>query len=102
MGLTWGQQGPGGPHVGLVYLAIWVVIPEENTLPDILQEARISEMALPDCKEKWHRSKQDTISDYHLCVGGILEGAGSCVVRFEKRESSGSRGCHYANLRRRQ
>ena len=26
MGPTWGQQDPGGPHVGHVNLAIWVLI----------------------------------------------------------------------------
>ena len=26
MGSTWGQQAPGGPHVGLMDLAIWDLI----------------------------------------------------------------------------
>ena len=26
MGLTWGRQDPGGPHVGLMNLAVWVTM----------------------------------------------------------------------------
>ena len=28
MGPTWGRQDPGGPHVGLMNLAIWDLISE--------------------------------------------------------------------------
>ena len=32
MGPTWGRQDPGGPHVGPMNLAIWVVIPCHSCL----------------------------------------------------------------------
>ena len=30
MGPTWGQQDPGGPHVGHMNLAIWGLLPDSD------------------------------------------------------------------------
>ena len=38
MGPIWGQQYPGGPHVGLMNLAIWVVITIVSSIPTPTQQ----------------------------------------------------------------
>ena len=32
MGPTWGRQDPGGPHVGHVNLAIWVLLQDNSSI----------------------------------------------------------------------
>ena len=35
MGPIWGRQDPGGPHVGPMNFAIWIIIGSGNVLPPV-------------------------------------------------------------------
>ena len=70
MGLIWGQQDPGGPHVGPINIAIWVILPIFND-PWITKIIYWADMANNGVIfERWLDTKSKVNSIIHLSDKG--------------------------------
>ena len=68
MGPIWGRQGPGGPHVGPMNFAIWVVIPKcRATCP-----GSISDLVYPQSMNIHISSNCGPHSQHSKLMSGLL------------------------------
>ena len=67
MGPIWGWQDPGGPHVGPMNFAIWVV--------QLMAFLLLGAKSLPENKFQWNQNQNTIICiwKYHLQNGGRFD-----------------------------